>query len=263
MPAIVQTVYHSTETLSKHSHFHDCHQIIFIIKGKAVFCVNGKTLQAAAGDIAIFSRYENHSVLGCSDEYERFVLHIDPNVANQKSAVYSLLTDRPTDFCNIIHVSRHMDEIADIFKRLLFEHNNPSKLANEMKQLLIKQLLITIYRCTSIYLDNTYDDVVAGIKRQFENEYHKRITLAMLAKEHNLSISSLSHRFRAATGVSVMDYLQSCRIANAKQMLAETDCSIGEIVEKCGFSDNSNFSRTFKSLNGMSPTDFRKKYKAE
>jgi AraC-like DNA-binding protein len=52
-------------------------------------------------------------------------------------------------------------------------------------------------------------------------------------------------------------------MANAKQMLAETDCSIGEIVEKCGFSDNSNFSRAFRKLTNMSPSDFRKKYKAE
>ncbi len=60
-----------------------------------------------------------------------------------------------------------------------------------------------------------------------------------------------------------MEYLKSCRMANAKQMLAETDYSIGEIVEKCGFSDNSNFSRTFKNLTDLSPSDFRKKYKAE
>jgi hypothetical protein len=138
MPAIVQTVYHSTETLSKHPHFHDCHQIIFIIKGKAVFCVNGKTLQAAAGDIAIFSRYENHSVLGCSDEYERFVLHIDPYVVNRKSPVYSLLTDRPINFCNIIHVSSYMAEVKDMFNGILREHNSGSKLSDEMEQLLIK-----------------------------------------------------------------------------------------------------------------------------
>ena len=263
MQAVVQTVYHSAETLSKHPHFHDCHQIIFVVKGRADFCVNDKLLRATAGDIAIFSRYENHSVVDCSREYERFVLHIDPDVVNQKSAVFSLLTDRPAGFCNVINVSANMAEIADIFDHILFEYNNASKLANEMKQLLVKQLLIIVYRCTSICFDNTYDDVVAGIKRQFENEYHKQFTLAVLAKQHNLSISSLSHRFQAATGVSVMEYLQSCRMANAKQMLAETDCSIGEIVEKCGFSDNSNFSRSFKSLNGMSPTAFRKKYKAE
>ena len=263
MQSMVQSVYHSSHSLNKYLHFHDCHQIIFIVKGTADFCINDKLLRAAAGDVAIFSRYENHSVSGCSDEYERFVLHIDPYIVNRKSPVYSLLTDRPVHFCNIINVSSYMAEIKDMFNSILREHNSGSKLSDEMEQLLIKQLLIIVYRCTTINFDNTYDDVVARVKRQFENEYHKPFTLAMLAKQQNLSISSLSHRFRTATGVSPMEYLQSCRMANAKQMLAETDCSIGEIVEKCGFSDNSNFSRTFKSLNGMSPTDFRKKYKAE
>lgn len=263
MQSMVQSVYHSSHSLNKHPHFHDCHQIIFVVRGEVDFYVNNKKLFAKAGDIALFSRYENHSVSVCSDEYERFVLHIDPNVINRKSPVYSLLTDRPVNFCNIINVSSCVAEITDLFHSILREHNSGSKLSDEMEQLLIKQLLITVYRCTTINFDNTYDDVVARVKRQFENEYHKPFTLAMLAKQQNLSISSLSHRFRRATGVSVMEYLQSCRMANAKQMLAETEFGIGEIVEKCGFSDNSNFSRTFKSLNGMSPTDFRKKYKAE
>ena len=263
MESIVQSVYHSSCPFNKHSHFHNCHQIIFIVKGTADFCINDKLLRATAGDVAIFSRYENHSVSGCSDEYERFVLHIDPDVVNRKSPVYSLLTDRPVDFCNIINVSSHMTEIIAIFNHILFEHNNASKLADEMEQLLVKQLLITIYRCTAVDFGNAYDDIVSDVKRQFENAYHEQYTLDMLAKQYNISVSSLSHRFQAATGVSVMEYLQYCRMANAKQMLAETDCSIGEIVEKCGFSDNSNFSRTFKKLNGCSPTVFRKKYKAE
>ena len=263
MGSIVQSVYHASGSLNKHSHFHNCHQIIFIRKGAVDFCVNNKRLHATAGNIAIFSRYENHSVLGSIDEYERFVLHIDSDVVNRKSPVYSLLTDRPVDFCNIINVSSHMAEITDTFNRILLEHSGGFKLADEMEQLLIKQLLITIYRCTSINFDHTYDDVVINIKRQFENESNQPFTLSMLANQQNLSISSLSHRFKTVTGVSVMEYLQSCRMANAKQMLAETDYSIGQIVESCGFSDNSNFSRTFKVLNGCSPTEFRKKYKAE
>ena len=262
MQSMAHSVYHSSCPLNIRPHFHDCHQIIFIVKGEVDFCVNSKRLHAAPGDIAVFSRYENHSVLGCSDEYERFVLHIEPDVTNPKSAVYSLLTDRPVGFCNVINVSSNKAEIADIFNRIIFEHNNTSKLADEMEQLLVKQLLITIYRCTGMDFDRACDGVVSNVKRQFENEYHKPFTLAGLAKQHSLSISSLSHRFRAATGVSVMEYLQSCRMANAKQMLAETDSSVSEIVEKCGFSDDSNFSRAFKQLNGMSPTEFRKKYKA-
>ena len=263
MQNIAQSVYRSSDPLNKYSHFHDGHQIVFVVKGEVRFCINNRTLCATTGDVAIFSRYENHSVLGCSDDYERFVLLINPDVATQKSAVYSLLTDRPVDFCNIISVHANMTEIIEIFHRLSFEHNSASKLSGEMEQLLIKQLLIIIYRCMPINFDYIYDEVATAVKWQFENAYHERYSLDGLAKQYNISISSLSHRFKTATGVSVMNFLQSCRMANVKQMLAETDYSIEQIVEKCGFSDSSNFSRTFKKLTGLSPTDFRKKYKAE
>jgi len=76
-----------------------------------------------------------------------------------------------------------------------------------------------------------------------------------LEKQYNTSVSVRSHRFHSATGISVMEYLQSCRMANAKQMLAKTDFSIAQIVKCCGFSDNSNFSRTFKKRNGSLPIE--------
>jgi len=49
MQSVIQNVYHSAEMLSKHPHFHDCHQIIFIAKGTVAFCVNDKMLRATAG----------------------------------------------------------------------------------------------------------------------------------------------------------------------------------------------------------------------
>lgn len=260
MQSTVQSVYSSCKTVQKSPHFHDCHQIILVVRGNAKFCVNDKYFVADAGNVAIFSRYENHSVVGCSDDYERYVLHIDPDVVNRKSPVYSLLTDRPVGFYNIINVTPCFNEIKKIFMHILQEHKSDVKFWDEMEQLSVKQLLIMIYRCISVDFESTYDDIVIGVKRQFENNYQKQYTLSMLAREYNVSISSLSHRFREITGVSVMEYLQSCRIAHAKRMLVETDLCIGDIVEKCGFSDASNFSRTFKQTVGITPTQFKKKY---
>ena len=155
MEPILLSASYSDTLDSKAAHFHDCHQIILILHGQAEFCINGNRHPAKAGDIAIFSRYENHSVHVFSEEYERFVLHIDPASINRKSIVYSLLTDRPISFCNVINISSRMDQITSVFKRILLEHSGSSKLANEMEQLLLQQLLITIYRCTSINFINT------------------------------------------------------------------------------------------------------------
>ena len=263
MQSFVQKVYYSAESFLEKPHFHDCHQVVLVLKGQVQVCVNEVSYTAGRGDIVLFSRYENHSIAVLSEEYERYVLHIDPAIVNRESPVYSLLSDRPIGFCSVISMLPHLDEVVSIFKRLLREQASYNKLANEMQRLTVKQLLILIYRCMPASFEGRFDDVVIGVKRQFENHYSQPYTLTELSKQYNISPSSLSHRFSAATGMSVMEYLLSCRMASAKQMLADSKMSIGEIVDRCGFSDNSNFSRTFKSLYGMSPTDFRKKYKAQ
>lgn len=263
MQNTVQTVYYSQEPILKKPHFHDCHQVILILKGQVQVCVNEASYTAGRGDVILFSRYENHSIVVQSEAYERFVLHMDPAIVNGESPVYSLLSDRPAGFCNVISVLPYLDDIVGIFKRLLRERDSHGKLAEEMQRLTVKQLLIFLYRCMPVSFDGGYDAVVIGVKRQFENHYRQPYTLSGLAKQYNISPSTLSHRFSAATGMSVMEYLLSCRMATAKRMLAGTEMDIGEIVERCGFSDNSNFSRTFKKLNGMSPKAFRKKYQTE
>jgi len=263
MENLVQTVYYSSEMLLKTPHFHDCHQIILILQGEVELCVNGTTLRAGAGDAAIFSRYENHSLRVLSAEYARYVLCIDPDVVNRKSPVYSLLTDRPAGFCNVVNITPHFEDIVGIFRALMAERSAEAELAEEMEQLLVKQLLITLYRNAPVRFDSVGDTMVMDIKRQFENNYSQQFSLEGLARQYNVSVSSLSHRFREVTGVSVMGYLLSCRLAWAKKYLTQTNLDIGKIVEKCGFTDNSNFSRCFKKLNGISPTAFRKRNTAE
>lgn len=260
MQSMVQKVYYSSGVLEKSAHYHDCHQIILIVKGSVEFGINGEILHAGEGDAVIFSRYENHSVRVLSSEYARYVLQIAPEVVNRSSHVYSLLSDRPGGFCNVISVARYAGEIVSCFRQLMREQKEAEKLTDEMEQCVVKQLLILLFRCAQSNFCLPSDELVMDLKRYFESSYGERHTLQALSKKYNLSVSALSHRFRTATGMAVMDYLLSCRMAYAKRMLALSELSVGEIVEKCGFSDSSNFSRTFKKLNGMTPSQFREKY---
>ena len=113
---------------------------------------------------------------------------------------------------------------------------------------------------SSLYLT---DDLGIGIfvfekQGRFEREYADHFTLSALATQYHISTSHLSHIFKSVTGYAPIEYLMICRLSAAKNLLSSTDKGIKEIIDLCGFSDESNFSRTFREKVGMTPTEFRK-----
>lgn len=254
--------YFSTETQRMHVHYHDCHQILLILKGEIEICVNGIPFHASSGDLVIFSRYENHSIQVLSKEYERYVLQID-SFAGKANKIYALLVNRPEGFQNVLNISARIQEFQGVFSMITQEAQGSARMHTEMLELLIQQLLIRIYRQlppSPISLEDDHFSYIGELQRRFETNCRYTYTLESLADTYNVSPSTLSHQFKKMTGTSVMDYLQSCRMALAKKYLTETAMSVSEIVDLCGFSDSSNFSRTFKKQNGMSPSRFRAIY---
>lgn len=263
METIIHEAYFSKETRKKSTHYHDCHQLIFVARGSVEVTINETPYTATPGSIVIFNRFENHSINILTSEYERYVLRISPFSGNT-GKIYALLANRPKGFRNVLNVSDAHALVESLFKRIIQEAGSSEIMKEDMLQLLINELLIVIYRridSNLISLDAENTEYIYELQRRFETQYAQAYTLEALAEEYNISPSSLSHQFKKVTGASVMDYLLSCRMASAKKYLTDTHISIGEIVELCGFSDNSNFSRTFKKLNGISPSAFREQYR--
>ena len=156
-----------------------------------------------------------------------------------------------------------MQEFQRLFETIRIEFSSRGTMREEMLELLVQQLLISVYRQAPEAFSAVEEDrieLVYRLQMRFHREFQTRFVLSELAEEYSISVSYLSHLFKLATGTSVMDYLQSCRIAEAKKCLAESLMRVGEIVEHCGFSDASNFSRTFRNATGLSPSEFREKY---
>ena len=66
--------------------------------------------------------------------------------------------------------------------------------------------------------------------------------------------------FKKETGMNFSDYLKKIRIDNAKNMLLNTEQTVEDISYAVGYSDIKYFSRLFKKLTGVTPTEFRKLY---
>ena len=72
-----------------------------------------------------------------------------------------------------------------------------------------------------------------------------------------LSPRTLARRFRHATGMTPLAYLQSRRIAAARDLLRHSNLPVGDIAWQVGLQDVSYFSQLFRRHCGVSPLKYR------
>ncbi|MCR4895911.1 MAG: AraC family transcriptional regulator [Lachnospiraceae bacterium] len=97
-----------------------------------------------------------------------------------------------------------------------------------------------------------------AIKLYLNEHYNERITLEDLAGQFYINKYYLTRLFREGFGCSVGTYLQQLRITRAKELLRFSDKSIEEIGYECGIGAPHYFSRLFRKMEGISPSEYRK-----
>lgn len=99
------------------------------------------------------------------------------------------------------------------------------------------------------------------IKSYVKNNLSKKITLSDLSWKLHYSTVTLTEHFKKEYDITIMEYVMKKRMEKASRLLINSELSIREVAEECGFGDNEYFSRCFKSYHGMSPITWRKKLK--
>lgn len=94
---------------------------------------------------------------------------------------------------------------------------------------------------------------------EIHNHYTESIAVAELARLEHLSESRFRELFRAAFGASPGEYIIDLRMALAVELLTNTDLTIAEIAESCGYADALYFCRLFSRKQGIPPARYRKR----
>ena len=98
---------------------------------------------------------------------------------------------------------------------------------------------------------------VAAALARLETAYAEPLTPPGLAKIAGLSPERFARIIRRIFGVTPIQLIAKTRIAAASHLLRGKDQSISEIALECGFYDHSAFTRAFRALAGVTPTQFR------
>ena len=102
------------------------------------------------------------------------------------------------------------------------------------------------------------DRRIAKALMEIEMDTSKQHTLPDLANAAGLSISQFKVLFAKHTGMSLGKYLLVSRMEKAENLLCNTNTPVSTVAAQSGYSDQSAFSRRFRSYFGVSPTLLRK-----
>lgn len=104
------------------------------------------------------------------------------------------------------------------------------------------------------------DPFVIKAQKWMEQHHMQPVDYDRLAGENRMSRRSLERRFKQATGVTPLGYLQQIRVEKAKRLLEEGSQTFNEITYLVGYEDISFFRKVFVRLTGLRPKEYQQRF---
>lgn len=109
-------------------------------------------------------------------------------------------------------------------------------------------------------LKNHQDDLVIEAQQLIESKYHQANTVEEIIVNMPSSRRNFVRRFKQATGITPIVYLQRTRIEAARKLLEQTNQSVTEVMLNAGYNDIKAFRTLFRKNLGLSPREYRDKF---
>ncbi|GHB21170.1 transcriptional regulator [Salinicola rhizosphaerae] len=97
--------------------------------------------------------------------------------------------------------------------------------------------------------------------RLLRERYVEPLTIATLANEVHMSVSSLHHHFKAVTAMSPLQFQKQLRLQEARRLLLADDLEVTLTAQRVGYESPSQFSREYRRFFGLSPQQDRKQWR--
>lgn len=98
------------------------------------------------------------------------------------------------------------------------------------------------------------------VEQYIKTHFHEPIQPAMIAAHFHLNVDYLGRLYKQAFGITLTEGIQRERIKKAREFLLDSDANINEIARECGYTSSAYFRRCFAKVEGLSPTDWRKRH---
>lgn len=231
-------------------------QLLYIASGKAHFHFDGNEQIVTAGHMVLYrpkepQKYEYYG----EDQTEVYWVHFTGKNVTNILRSYGITDDKRVFYCG-----SGLD-YKNLFRSMINELQMCRENYAEMLEMYLKQIFIMLQRyfTDSLKTDNAH--IIEEIDKAtlyFNEHYSEEISIEEYAQNNHFSVSWFIRNFKHCTGSTPMQYILSKRIYNAEILLHDSTYNVTEIAEIVGYENPLYFSRIFKKIKGLSPSEYRK-----
>lgn len=237
--------------------------LIYVLEGILYLAGNGTRREVKEGQLILLSGGEEHYGYQPSrGRLSYFWIHFDTREKLQRMGERQLPEKPGEDACILPEYGNacNRERISLLFRQVT-QYSRREDLYSD--RILNSALALLLMELTQEYLESVSgrkDEISPSIYRVMEwvrNNCGRPLTREVVAETFQYNPDYLSMRFKKETGMGLMSYLNRERIGRAKALLSCGNISIKEAAYESGFQDEKYFMRTFKKLEGITPSQYK------
>lgn len=261
--------YLASEVKFQHEASESVLEVYYCHSGRVGWNMRGGTaVYLGAGDVTV------HSMACCADSSMMFPLGYSegisismdlerlptfyPEILQEAGVLVSKLRER---FCSgkpfAIPACSELDHIFDpLFSVTLSVRLPLSKLKIAELLIYLSNLKPGRKELTQYFSQQT--ELIKEIHQYLIDHLDQRFTIEDLSKRYPINTSTLKEAFKSVYGLPIATYMKEYRVHQAMKLLRETDATIAEISTQVGYETQGKFSKAFKDIAQVLPTEYRK-----
>jgi len=250
---------------------HPFWELLYVDKGEVDTTCDGVLRHLHRGDIQFYKPGSFHSLQANGVVAPNLVVIAfccdSPDMASFEHTIYQAGEAERNLFATIISEASaaFSTPLDDPYTTALSRREEPLIGSEQMVALLLEQLLIRLLRrqapipaarISSSIKSRSDHDLVTRIMEYMQEHVYGTLTFSDVCRFSAQSATNLKTIFKSVTGMGVMSYYRALKIEEAKRMLREGDGNITQISDRLGYTSVHYFSRYFKRVTGMTPSEY-------
>lgn len=251
-----------------HYHIHEHIEIIVVDEGYVTFQVNGNQYNLSRDDILFINPFEPHSA-SIPSECNRTVYHavnLDLNLlktipCTSFNHILDDLTNGKSMYPNTLSYSSISDELLSNLRSII---NNRSEQDELYRIAHMFHFFAILGQPISIGTEKEHKrsaEFIKAVVLYIQTTPPQDISLETIANMLSYNKAYFTTLFKKNFGMSFTDYVNKYKIEMAKGYIRNGNYNLNEVAIKTGFNYYAYFFKKFKSITGISPSDFVEQYR--